>query len=61
MRFLVSEDNKVKEALVSESSGFPALDEAARSALEKCSFKAGTSAGKPVESWAEAQYVWKTK
>jgi D-alanyl-D-alanine endopeptidase (penicillin-binding protein 7) len=61
MRFLVSDEGKVKQALVSKSSGFPALDEAARSALEKCSFKAGTVAGKPVESWANVQYVWTTK
>ncbi|ALK97793.1 peptidase M56 [Massilia sp. WF1] len=61
MRFRVAPDGKVKEALVSGSSGFPALDEAARSALEKCSFMAGTSAGKPVESWATVQYVWTTK
>lgn len=61
MRFLVARDGKVKEARVSGSSGFPALDEAARSALEKCSFRAGTSAGKPVEAWATVQYVWTTK
>jgi D-alanyl-D-alanine endopeptidase (penicillin-binding protein 7) len=61
MRFLVSDEGKVKEALVSKSTGFPALDEAARSALAKCSFKPGTAAGRPVETWADVQYVWATK
>jgi D-alanyl-D-alanine endopeptidase (penicillin-binding protein 7) len=61
MRFLVSTDGKVKDAQVTQSSGFPALDEAARSALAKCSFKPGMSGGAPVESWASMQYRWTTQ
>ena len=61
MRFLVSAEGKVKDAQVSTSSGFPALDQAALDALEKCSFKPGTADGKPVESAAYVKYVWATK
>jgi D-alanyl-D-alanine endopeptidase (penicillin-binding protein 7) len=61
MRFLVSAKGKVKDAEVSKSSGFPALDEAALGALKKCSFRPGTAGGKPVESSADVRYVWTTK
>ena len=61
MRFLVATDGKVKDAQVGKSSGFPALDEAARSAIATCSFAPGTSDGKPVESWVNVQYVWTTQ
>lgn len=56
--FLVTENGKVKQSKVTKSSGHAALDEAARSALVKCSFKPATAKGKPVEAWTAVQYVW---
>ncbi|VXB88074.1 M56 family metallopeptidase [Massilia sp. 9I] len=56
--FLVAKNGKVKESKLKKSSGHLALDEAAQTALQKCTFKAATAKGKPVESWAAVQYVW---
>ena len=56
--FLVSETGQVKEAKVAKSSGHRLLDESARTALEKCSFKPAQLKGKAVESWTKVQYVW---
>ncbi|RFP10601.1 MULTISPECIES: M56 family metallopeptidase [unclassified Duganella] len=61
LKFLVGTDGKFKESQVAKSSGHPDLDEAARTGIEKCSFKPATSAGKPVESWMQMQYVWVLK
>jgi TonB family protein len=43
---------------VARSSGYPGLDEEARSALQKCSFKPGLKDGKPVSERVMVQYVW---
>jgi periplasmic protein TonB len=59
LRFLIGVDGKVVESNVESSSGYPRLDEAARRALGHCQFKAGTVDGKPEQSWARLQYVWK--
>ena len=59
LRFLIGEDGKVVESNIEASSGYPRLDEAARRALGHCQFKAGTVDGKPEQSWARLQYVWK--
>lgn len=56
--FLVAADGKAKEAKVAVSSGHPALDEAARSAISLCRFYPARTAGHPVESWAKVKYVW---
>ena len=56
--FLVDENGKVKDSKVKASSGFPTLDEAARSALAQCSFKPARKHGKAVQQWAEVKYVW---
>lgn len=61
LSFLVGVDGKAKESGVTESSGFAALDEAARSAIAKCTFKPATVAGQPVEDWAKVKYVWLLK
>jgi bla regulator protein BlaR1 len=57
---LVKADGKVREAIVRQSSGNASLDEAARSAIAKCSFQPGTVNGAPKEQWAEVKYVWTT-
>lgn len=59
LRFLIGVDGKVVDSKVESSSGYSRLDEAARKALSQCRFKAGTVDGKPEQSWARLQYVWK--
>lgn len=56
--FKVGQDGKVTASKVQRSSGFAGLDEAARVALEKCSFKPALKDGRPVEAWTLVQYVW---
>ena len=56
--FVVGTDGKPKSSEVVKSSGFADLDEAARTGIEKCTFKPGTRAGKPFESKMNMQYVW---
>ncbi|WP_198120471.1 energy transducer TonB [Massilia rhizosphaerae] len=57
--FLVDENGRVQESKVEASSGFATLDEAARTALARCSFHAGQENGKPVRQWTSVRYVWK--
>ena len=58
--FLVGTDNRVKEARIDKTSGNRELDKAAKEKLSECNrFKAGIVDGKPVESWATVDYVWK--
>ncbi|WP_229425473.1 energy transducer TonB [Massilia sp. Se16.2.3] len=58
LAFLVGPDNAVLDAKVKASSGHADLDEAARTGLAKCKFKAATQNGQPVRDWAELKYVW---
>jgi TonB family protein len=59
LAFQVGTDGKVADSKVRKSSGFPALDERARSALALCSFKPAIAAeGQPVMAWTHVQYVW---
>lgn len=59
MAFQVGTDGKVMDSKVHKSSGFPALDESARSALAVCRFKPAIAAdGQPVTAWTHVQYVW---
>jgi periplasmic protein TonB len=59
LQFLIGVDGRVADSRVERSSGFRALDNAARSALSLCKFKPGTVDGKPVESWTKIAYDWK--
>lgn len=56
--FLVSTSGQVRDSRITRSSGYPSLDEAARSAIAKCTFTPATAKGKPVEDWTSVQYVW---
>lgn len=56
--FLIAKNGKVKETELTKSSGHPLLDESARTALAKCTFKPARTKGKPVEAWTKVQYVW---
>jgi TonB family protein len=58
LAFLVETSGKVAESKVATSSGFPGLDEAARSAIAKCTFDPARQDGKPVRDWTKVQYVW---
>lgn len=61
MKFQVMADGTVASSRVARTSGFPALDEAALSALDKCRFKPARKDGQPVPAWTSVQYVWTTK
>jgi protein TonB len=56
--FLVDEMGRVKDSKVMKSTGFRGLDMTAQVALGKCSFHPARENGKPVEKWAQVQYVW---
>jgi D-alanyl-D-alanine endopeptidase (penicillin-binding protein 7) len=56
--FLVGADGSVRDTAVRRSSGDSSLDEAARAALAKCSFRPAMVNGAPVEKWTQVQYVW---
>ena len=58
LSFEVSAEGKARASKVVKSSGHTDLDEAARTGIEKCSFKPATKAGKPVASQVKLQYVW---
>jgi bla regulator protein BlaR1 len=58
LAFKISEDGRVDDSRVQKSSGFAALDEAAREGITKCQFKPATQGGKPVAAWMHMQYVW---
>lgn len=58
MSFQVGTDGKVRTARLDQSSGHAALDDAAMSALGKCSFTPATTAGQPVVAWVPVKYVW---
>ena len=58
MSFDVDAAGKVLASSVVKSSGRPALDEAARSGIAKCTFKPALAGGKPVSASVKVQYVW---
>jgi bla regulator protein BlaR1 len=61
MAFLVNTDGSIASARVEGTSGFPALDEAALSALSKCRFTPARKGGQPAQTWQTVQYVWTTE
>jgi uncharacterized protein len=58
LAFKIGADGAVLESVVKESSGFPLLDEAARTGLIRCQFKPATVNGRAEASWPKVQYVW---
>jgi len=58
LSFLVSEQGKPVDSKIVKSSGYPLLDEAARTGIMKCSFHPATRGGAPVAHWMHMQYVW---
>jgi D-alanyl-D-alanine endopeptidase (penicillin-binding protein 7) len=61
LRFLITADGTVADSEVQRSSGYPALDEAARVGIAQCHFRPATKDGKPVQGWMQMQYVWTLK
>lgn len=59
LQFLIGADGTPIDSKIEKTSGFRRLDEAARNALSLCKFKPGTEEGKPVQSWARIEYLWK--
>jgi protein TonB len=59
LSFAIAVDGQVVDAKIEKSSGFRALDMAAKKALSLCKFKPGTIDGQPQQSWAVVDYVWK--
>jgi len=59
LQFLIGLDGKVADSKIERSSGFRALDAAAKNALSLCKFKPGLVDGKPQQSWTVVDYVWK--
>lgn len=58
LAFRIGEDGTVLESVVKQSSGFPLLDEAARTGLIKCQFKPAVVNGRAEPAWVQMQYVW---
>jgi len=59
LTFVIGLDGRVVDSKVDKSSGFRALDAAAKNALSLCKFKPGTVDGKPQQSSTVVDYVWK--
>ena len=59
LRVLVQADGSAGEVQVRSSSGFPLLDEAARSAVQAWRFNPATSDGKPVAEWYLVPIIFK--
>lgn len=51
-------DGKVVDSKVEKSSGYKNLDKATLK-LANCHFKPVVQDGKPIQSWAKFEYVWK--
>lgn len=59
IQFLIGADGRVADSKIERTSGFKALDNAAKNALSVCRFKPGTVDGKPQQLWTAVDYVWK--
>lgn len=56
--FEIGPDGKVLDSRIENSSGHPALDEAARTGISLCTFKPARIDGKPVRGWMKMKYIW---
>lgn len=61
MAFLVGADGAILASRVDRTSGYPALDQAALDALNKCRFQPARKDGQPAQTWQRVQYLWRTK
>ncbi len=58
LSFRIEADGKVSDSKILKSSGFTALDMAARDGIMRCTFKPAKVDGKPEAAWMTMQYVW---
>jgi D-alanyl-D-alanine endopeptidase (penicillin-binding protein 7) len=58
LKFVLDERGTVQQANVHKSSGYASLDEAARGAIARCSFRPALAGTRPVATTAAVQYVW---
>ncbi len=58
LQFLIDVDGSVSDSNILKSSGFPALDIAARDGIMLCKFTPRKVDGKPEAGWMTMQYVW---
>lgn len=56
--FLVDTNGKVVDSRVDRSSGYAALDEAARGSIASCTFTPAQENGVAVQAWAPVRYIW---
>ena len=59
LRYAVNSDGRVVKTEVAESSGSSVLDLATQRWLESCAFLPALENGRPVDSSAQIEYVWK--
>ncbi len=58
LAFRIEPDGSVGDAQIVKSSGYPALDTAARDGIMRCKFKPAMVEGKAEAAWMKMQYVW---
>jgi bla regulator protein BlaR1 len=58
LSILVDSKGRFVSSRLDKTSGYPALDDAAKLALGKCEFNPGMKDGKAVRSWLTIDYVW---
>lgn len=59
LQLLVDVGGKVVDSKIEKSSGYPRLDEAARSALSLCKFTPGSFQGQAEQAWGRIAYEFK--
>lgn len=60
LKVLVDSEGRITQSAVEKSSGFPSLDDAARTAVTQCrGGKAATANGTPEDAWTKVKYTFK--
>ena len=57
--FSINTQGVITQSKIEKSSGYPLLDNAALTALNKCTFQPARNNGKAISTWAKVDYVWK--
>lgn len=57
--FVIAPTGRALTGKITQSSGFPALDQATLSSLGRCRFKPASIDGKPVKSLVKLAYTWR--
>jgi protein TonB len=59
LSFLIDVDGQVIESKIDRSSGYRALDEAARRGLSRCKFIPAKLGNQPEQAWGKLEYEWR--